>query len=404
MPFISLITCFVPFLSLPIILCFLFASKNIKTKQIYSILFSISIGFVLYKMVPRETMDLYRYYDIMNLYSKLSYGDFINNFLFNIEPLINTFFYIFSKFNDHNLIIVFTTFISYLILFYIVFDYQKNIKLSNLKINIILFYFLSVFLIIYNITGIRFCLARLIFLLALYLDFYKNKKGILLILLYILPVFFHQSAFLLLILRLLLLLNKNKFDFKLFIFSVVIFIFPSYMVNIFSMLFGGSSYLIGLLDKATKYVGYGNAFANIYKLQLTLTGFIGIVLLIMKFKKIKTNDRFLNYSILILLISIGFISSETISTRFIGVLCSCSFLLFMDFINSLNSKNTIAFLFMLLPFCLFYLAFQFIQFYADGIFNNLVFDLKYTFIAIVYMVIFLLKYMTSRKKIEGVDV
>ena len=70
----------------------------------------------------------------------------------------------------------------------------------------------------------------------------------------------------------------------------------------------------------------------------------------------------------------------------------------MDFLNSLNNKNTIAFGLLLLPFCLFYLAFQFIQFNADGIFYNLVFDIKYTFLAISYIFLYLFGHFFQKKE------
>lgn len=393
--FIGIIVSFFPILSLPLVILLMVSNKKLNNKKYYAFLFSLIIAMLLYKMTPRTTMDLYRYYQMMDIYSIMEPKLFFQQVFLDVEPLMNIVFYIFSQFGNNNLIIVFTTIVSYAILFYIVFDYQKKIQLSNFRLNIILIYFVSTFVIISNITGIRFCLARLIFFLALYFDLYHNKKGIGVVLLYVLPILIHESLFALLLLRLILFFNKNKIDFKIITFGIIFIMFPNLIPTMLEIISKNFVFLSKFSDKAHNYMQYGNKFDNIYILNLTLTLFVFFIILIIKSKKIEANQKFINYNILVIIISLMFISNETISIRFLVSLISFSLLIMMDFIKKLSSKNCLAFTIAILAISLFYIAFQFIQLTIGSTFEKLIFDFNTTIPMIMLIIIFLI---FSKKK------
>ncbi|MBO5530139.1 MAG: EpsG family protein [Bacilli bacterium] len=383
----SFLSTILPIIVLPLVLLFLMIEKNNHNKKIYCVIFAIIVSFILYNFKPNQSLDLYRYYKLMDSFSLLDFSSFFKYLTSNIEPISNLLFYFFSKTNDNNLLIYFISLISYLIQIYIIFDYQEKKELSNGKFNVIIIYFLSTFQIIYYISGVRFCLARLLFFLALYQDFYKGKKGILIILLYMIPVLIHQSMLILLIFRLLLLINRNKFDFKFIIFFLLMFIIPNLIFNFTDQLSSSFSFL-GLLSQRTEgYLNSGNNFSNIYKLQLCLLIIMIIYTLLIKYKKIETNNKMINYSLIVMFFSLVFYNSAVLSNRFISI-CSSYFILFlMDYIKSIKGFFRFVLEIIILIMSFVFLIFQFIQlkFGTYPLIFNL--NIKITFISFIILLV-----------------
>ena len=197
-----------PFLATPFVIMGLFLDKSMKNKKIYAIMLAILIALLLYYFIPDESKDLSRYYTIMGQLSTKSIGELWEYALVRDDPMSWTYFYTISKLGNHNLVMIFTTLISYSILFYVVFDHQKKAKISNLDFGMVLVFMLSTFYLVDDITGVRFCIGRLVFFLALYLEMYKGVKKRRAIALYIISALMHSSCILFIGLRILLKIMK----------------------------------------------------------------------------------------------------------------------------------------------------------------------------------------------------
>lgn len=391
---------FFPILALPFTLIGLLAEKKINNKKIYCAIFSIIASITLFCLYPDSTMDLYRYYNIMHTYSNMSFNNFSSEILSGIEPLMNIIFFIFSQMSNHHLLVLFVGIISYFIQFYIIFDYQKKVNLSNFQLNIIIIYFISTFLIIYHIAGIRLCLGRMIFLLALYMDFFKNKHSLFNKLLYVVPIFIHQSILIFLILRICLFLNKNKFDLKFAILMLMVSISPRILISFTEKISSNVLAFSKLTSRAESYLSIGNSVANIYKLQFALMIFIYLVIAFMKYKKISTNNKFVNYTLAILSVGLFFSYSSSISTRFISTACSFTPIIFMDCIKNILPKDRMAFVLMLMIFSAFYVAFQFVQFKVGGVYVGLFtpnFQISFICMILIFLYFIILLISNTRK-------
>lgn len=390
-----------PIISLPLTLFAMFFTKNTNIKRIYVFMFAVSISLILFHCIPNNTTDLSRYYKMIDSYSFIPLTEIFETFFSKPEPISYLLFYIISMLGNHSYLMLITTLVSYIILLYIIFDYQKEKKLSNTKFNIVLIYFLCTFLIIYHITGVRFCLARLTFFLALYLDMYKGNKKIYVKILYLIPVLIHISSITLLLIRLLLFINKNKFNIKSFIIILLVSLSPRILYVLTDVLsnFGLFSYISQRLND---YSSVKNEFANIFLLQVALMIFMFLLILWIKLKKVPTNTKMLNFSIMTLIISLLFINVSTISTRFISVVCSFSVLLLMDILSTIKVKDFIWLSVLTLLFSAFYFAFQIIQLTKFGEYVNLfgisLFDNFFALICLTLYSIFTLKNKRREEK------
>ena len=391
---ISILAILFPIFSLPIIVLCMFFEKNIRKKKFYCIIFSVVISFITYIYIPNDTMDLHRYYVFMDSLKNFNLMDFMQEYLFNAEPLMNFIFYIFAKTNDNHLIMIFVTLFSYYVHFYIIFDYQSEKKLSNSKFNVVLLFFISIFL-IQSLTGIRFMIAKTVFFLALYFDFYKNKRDIITIFLYILPIFIHQSSIILLLFRVLMLLNHNKIDYKFLLLFIIIFISPSIILNLSETISSNSSIFSLLNQRASSYLNEGNTAANIYKLQFSLLIFLILTCTYIKLKKISVNKPMYSFLIIMVFISLFFSSSLTISTRFITISALYAILFLMDIEEGLSNKKQLLLLLIISAFSVMYITYQFITLSNasyPGIFQ---FSLAYSVISVIFLIII---YFINTKK------
>lgn len=335
---ISILFFLFPFLSLPIILVLFFVDKNFKHKRIYVIFLAILASLLLYYFTPDPSKDLFRYYIIMGKLSAFSISEFWMYLTSRVEPVSNIYLYIFSKIGNFNLIMIATTLISYMLIFHVLFDHQKKVKLSNQDFNIILVFMFSVFYLVDDITGIRFCLARIVFFLALYLDMYKNNKKLYVKFLYLLSLLIHSSCVIFIVLRIFLKFIKNRFNIKTFLFLTVLSISPQVIIKMASVA-SKISFLSTLSVKAEEYLNLNAGFYPMFILQIIVMLFLFIVLIFLKKNCKSSNTIYINYVLLVLSIGLLFVRCTSISTRFIRAAIIFSLPILMDYLKTLKSKN-----------------------------------------------------------------
>ena len=327
-----------PILSMPLILLAFFNEKKIRYKKYYAFLIAVFAGILLFYFIPDSSKDLYRYYIIMNRLSIMSLNNFITYLTSRVEPLSNIYFYVFSKFSSINIIMFATTLISYGLIFYVLFEHQKKEKLANLDFNIITIFALSVFYLVDDITGIRFCLGRLIFFVALYLDMYKNKRSISTLILYTITPLIHSSCLIFVIIRVIITLLKNKYNIKTFLILWFVSLSPTFIIK-FANTFSNIPLFSSLGSKAEEYLSLNAGFYPMFILQIIIMFFLFFVLLYTRKHKQDSNTKYINFVLIVLTIGLLFIKSTSISTRFIRAGIIFSLPILMEFIKMLKIKN-----------------------------------------------------------------
>lgn len=175
--------------------------------------------------------DLSKYYHLMDM---IKINDvesiiYIKNYF---EILFRIYMYIVAFIGNYRLFQFFPVFIFYLILFYIIFDYGKSKEYSKFHILLVSLVCITLFRFVLIASTIRYALAYIIFVLALYLDLVKKCKSNWIKILYILPFFIHKTSIILLLFRLLIEIKNKKIIYFIFALFIFAFFFPELIISI----------------------------------------------------------------------------------------------------------------------------------------------------------------------------
>lgn len=371
----------IPIISIPILIFgLIFDSKN---QKIYALMLSISVGLLVYQLLPDTSLDLYRYYQIMDVYKEYSIVEFLEQFLQGSEPLAKFYIYLISKTGRFNLLPMITSIISYNIIFYIFFDYIKDKKISVLERLLLILFILSTFIVVYLI-GIRFVLARLVFFLALYLDLYKRKKA-LPIFLYFISLLLHSGIIICIICRLFLLFTRGCLRIKEIILIFFLAFSSSFVLSFFGIL-SNIPILSTLSQQLVNYSATGYADGQIlYILQffsMIVIGLFIIYLYLHKDTKDKSENIFINFNLLILIFSIINYRIPTYIARLLLILLSSVPILFIYYINKKRKenntikKNRFVFLYLILMALIVpFMGYQIISLQTAGSYNSILINI-----------------------------
>lgn len=362
-----------PILSMPVVLLGLFLEK--KHKRYYCFLLSVMIGIICYYIVPNQGMDTTRYYEYLDQIRYLPITEALKGISNQTEVITNIFFYLISQLNNNSLIVFFSSLIYYNILFYIIIDYCKIKELTNKQINMIIIYAMITIWIIPNILGIRYAIAMVVFLLAIYLDIVKQKKNIIYKLLYIVPIFIHSSTVLFLIMRLILLISNRKTKILVIAIIVLISATPDFIFTLMQNMPG-----VNIVESVTKSVqnyliNGSETFENINLLKIGLAVGFALALYAIR-EKVPKENKLYNYTVLMLALSLAFCYSPTLCIRFIDF-TNLLFILILVEIGSMKDtlkiKNNIITMYFILML-VFSLRTQIIYFKQPESYNNLIPD------------------------------
>lgn len=362
-----------PILSMPVVLLGLFLEK--KHKRYYCFLLSVMIGIICYYIVPNQGMDITRYYEYLDQIRYLPITEALKGISNQAEVITNIFFYLISQLNNNSLIVFFSSLIYYNILFYIIIDYCKIKELTNKQINMIIIYAMITIWIIPNILGIRYAIAMVVFLLAIYLDIVKQKKNIIYKLLYIVPIFIHSSTVLFLIMRLILLISNRKTKILVIAIIVLISATPDFIFTLMQNMPG-----VNIVESVTKSVqnyliNGSETFENINLLKIGLAVGFALALYAIR-EKVPKENKLYNFTVLMLALSLAFCYSPTLCIRFIDFTNLLFILILVEMgsmKDTLKIKNNIITMYFILML-VFSLRTQIIYFKQPESYNNLIPD------------------------------
>lgn len=320
-----------PILTIPLIV--IGSIRDKKHRIIYMIMLAFDIALISLQLDPSKYgLDLNVYFSTMDIMKQMRIETFLQIYITQKEFLTNLLFYIYASIGNYNLWIFTVTFLCYGILFYIIADYAKIKGISNREYIIIMLICILFYNNLFAITGLRNSVAMMIFLLAVYLEYFKEKKNISWRILYIIPCFIHMSMIIGIILRLSMIFYKNKTK-KYVIFMLIIYATSPSIILYTASKLNGTAIFSDLYAKTTHYVnGIGAGLIdNIYNL-LKLIGFINLFIILEKtYKNQKCNQK--NITELICLFTFFSFNYEVVRDRWYD---GCIVLLSLSFINNIK--------------------------------------------------------------------
>ena len=201
-----------PIISLPFVVLGL--KKDGKRRMIYLSIIAVFLALFSYHYQPTPSEDLYRHHTDVVSYEGMSTDSLMKDISSQPEQLSIIYKYLISKTGNEDLLQFFIAIMCYIILLYLLNKQtEKHAELAFWKKVGVWFFVLAGFHFLVITSGMFYTLALEIFALAVYFD-YSDKKKLLSILCYIVPIFIHTCAALPLVVVLLYKLLGSKMNLK----------------------------------------------------------------------------------------------------------------------------------------------------------------------------------------------
>ncbi len=143
---------------------------------------------------PPESWDLFRHYELLNQMNSGGLDYILNSSIYSHLPVINLLYGLVSFTGIPQLLPVIVVGICYGILSYMLFDYCRENSVTNARaVAFVIILNLALCPYLHLVSGIRNILAYTICALALYKEFFHNKK-ILPLILYACAIFIHPAS------------------------------------------------------------------------------------------------------------------------------------------------------------------------------------------------------------------
>ncbi|MBO5090564.1 MAG: EpsG family protein [Clostridia bacterium] len=318
---VTLLTLLAPLAMLPVnaALC----SKHKKYIWLYCGLIALGLAAIGYNYAPFswENADLNRHFLYMERVqqSGMTWQEASETKIFEGLPIYFVLIKIFSFFSEPQLLPAFTTFVGYFICLYIVFklDSSNDINITFLTLFVVLscIYFLGFS------SGIRQYLAFTFFLIAFYFESVEEKYKKTAWVVYFAITGLHTTGVILIALRLageVLYRAKNK---TIPIMLVLIWsVFQNMIVDMLGSLFGGNVVIDKLVELAGHYSEHGSKVIwpfYVWRMFFAIICLIAVIVIIKtRNDDDKVTERYLYFSLTVLLFTFGGLTSYDVFARF----------------------------------------------------------------------------------------
>lgn len=373
----------VPIISIPLLILGICCSE--KYRMVYLIYFAFILGIIAYYWVPPIDFDLYRYHIALDNFKKINFNTFWEIYGSKKEIISNLLFYIVSKFENNNLLQFITTFIGYGIIFYIISDYCKQKKYSNIIFVISFLYVVASLRYLNFISGIRNTLAVIIFGLGIYLEYVKKGKKIICNLIYISTIFIHISSLLLVALKLVYTyIFKEKIDIKNIIITAIIFLSPQILLTIITKI-SNIAIFSNLNNMYISYFINGSTYealtgGSILYLNIIKATFCLLIVYILRYKCNEKENKINNFILLLVVVLLAItVQSKEFIKRFIFLAELLNSLIIMDCYSKSTKNIKLILIFGVLMFSILmlylqikgYITLNFGNLFSNNIANNI---------------------------------
>ncbi|QIK51232.1 hypothetical protein G7058_03670 [Jeotgalibaca porci] len=295
---------------------------NIELTKVYSrilnTVFLCSVLVVAYNFIPTQQMDLYRYYLMLDEveHMDINWNQIINYGPYRQTILTSIYFNIMSKIENRSWFVIFPTGMVFSLIFFVSNKFRKDYNITYSSFAFFMVSIISVSSVFLIITGVRQNLAWSLLMVAVYYDFFsKEKKRVMNVVLYVLPLLVHLSAAPIVVLRLVLILVK-KFPFL----KYLLILWPLSLI-IFTNI---HNYLPPILQSSLvvlgRYVENVENYIPTAQFAVAIVSYVLILFLITSMKKRNTLANFIskdyyNFYYLVLLFGISSIFIPTLFSR-----------------------------------------------------------------------------------------
>ncbi len=324
-----------------LVICYLIHKSNDyrRIKYIF-IIYILFLSFISYCFKPVTAVDLTRLQEqLVSTFSTMSFNDLLLKLKSGSITNYTTFFYFFvvAKIGNLNLLQTFASFIFYSIIFYIVYDYSKNNKISSSVVSKVIFYIMINGQFVELISGIRTLLGFSILLIAFYREFYKDKSILSNIILYVIAVGFHNAILPIFLIRLIYLGIQKEKNIVVRLFNLFLLFALAYIIYKYGFIIIESSInRANLYLNKSIYIQKWEYLASFFRVALMY--FILFVSHKIKSKSSKT-DKYLNLGIYYLIFTTIFYGEYTFFHRYSIFISLFMIPIVIDFINKTDVKS-----------------------------------------------------------------
>ena len=314
---------------------------NRTEKNYYILLFCISVGMISFYIEPIQKLDLYRYFNQMDLLGQLDFTEFILKYIFKPELLSNLVFFFISKTGHYGLLSMIATIVSYYFIIKCVLDYGNKRNMKLIEKIVILILILSVMIYTHFATRIRNNVAIVICVYAFYREYVQGKSNFLTKILYILPCFIHTSMLFAVIIRLILFLKEKYLRIVVLIIMLILVVGTSYITTVGDIL-SNFSMFSSYDDKITDYIiNRGEYEPTNVKVKLLFVIFMlfNIIYVMKKYDYKKENPNYVKLVLTADLIILSVVQYNDIFLRFFYLVFFVNIKLFIDTIKILKGKD-----------------------------------------------------------------
>lgn len=295
----------------------------------------LSLTIIAFFTYPNPGSDLSRYYVELSILKNISLQQALLNSLYSSTPLTTIFFWIIAQVGIFNLLPCLATSISFILIFKVLLEEKKIVHLSNQLFSLFILLFICIFSLRAALTGVRQITSYALLLLAVYIDFFSQKKYTsgLKLFLYLLPVLVHMGTLPYLLLRIIIIFIKDRS--KIYLIALWCILIP-----FFDFLANNSNELIR--SSYEKLLGYSEIdYPDIRLLIVKIIVFVLFGYLLHKNKRIyeKKYNQYIRYSLSILCFGIGAFSVPHLFDRTINFFILIGLPFFSSGFHNIDNKR-----------------------------------------------------------------
>ncbi|HPF83774.1 MAG TPA: EpsG family protein [Bacilli bacterium] len=290
-----------------------------KHHKIYFLIIAFALAIIAYYFNPSSSDDLFRHHNDVITISNMSQTRIFGYLIGSSEQLSFILKYLVGLTGNVDLLQFIITFISYIIMFYLIDDSSKKYNVSKIT-----FIFITIFTAI-SFNYLTICsnlfntLGLLVFSLGLYLEYNKENKKVLAYILYVISALIHFSLLFAIFILLLFKLLGEKTNIKAIYLLLVIFLFIGPIIE-----FMYRNIDLGIVKEIQTF--YNNYFINQNEFEYLHTTNVLVVylskllpytIIYLFFKQEKT--KLSDFAFLMTIAIVGLFPSSTFSIRFIPI-------------------------------------------------------------------------------------
>lgn len=274
-------------------------SQNKKKINRVLILYIIILGIMGYFFISHTGADLYRLLNTMRYYSNGDWSVIKNRILETSTPGTGLYFCLVGKLNNDHLLPAMSAIITFSFCFYILKSESDSPDTKPMYIALALFVFMSRGLMMQIISNIRTIMALSICAACVYMEFYKNKKMISVLPIYIMAASLHVMGQVVFLYRIIFLMMEKARNPIQIIFRLIC---AGSLCGI--VLIYGQKYLSSLFEKGDSYAisaATGNGYDYIWERILSVMSLLLLIYYLtklFKYKKMNACDNSNNESVL----------------------------------------------------------------------------------------------------------